>query len=624
MPAQSDATTQGLAAAYELFRRGELDQAETVCRQLLSQAGDDGDVFTLLGMVTTQKGSPQAAIGYFEKAVAIQPTVARSHNNLGLACKRAGRLDEAEAAYRKALSLDGTYAQAHNNLGVVRRELGDFKEAVMRFESALEADPVFVDARKNLAQALLESGQAARAAAEFRRVLKHVPEDSESTVSLADALHRMGDTGEALTCLDRLLNAHPGHAGALIRKGDLLEEGGELEAARAAYDRALASAPDRAEAHDKLGVVLLALGDIDEAVSCFRRAIAARPELAEAHRHLAFARRHEDVDDDVRATQGLLESEANDNSVMHASFALAKIHDDLGQYDDAFAYVSRANRLKRRTVQFDIGQDRLFFEQLKQTFDETFFSERQGWALEDSTPIFIVGMPRSGTTLVEQILASHPRVWGAGEILHLDRVLWEFHEANRETDWCSEMAALGEQEVRDVAASYLAALKRSAPGADYITDKTPGNFHYLGMIGVMFSGAKVINCLRDPLDTCLSCYQNYFTQSVSFAYDLKELGTYYRLYAGLMEHWRAVLPSLVYDLRYEDLLQDQEAETCRLLDHCGLEWDDACLAFHATKRPVQTASVAQVRQPMYRSSVGRAARYGSHLDPLREALGDLA
>lgn len=614
---------KGLAAAHELFRRGELDRAETACRNLLSQVNDDADLCALFGMILIQKGDPESSIACFEKAAALQPDAARTHNNLGIARKRAGRLRDAETAYRRAILIDGSYAQAHNNLGVVLVERGEFSDAAMSFRLAVNLDAGFLEARRNLARALLESAQFSEAASEFRRILESSPDDINVDLALASALLQLQDYDEASARLNQILKADPDHIDALFQKGLLLQEQGALTEAREALERIIAVEPDHASAYNLIGVVSQALGDLDGAVSCFRRAISIQPRFAEAHRNLAMARRHVAIDDDVRRTQQLMDFDIDEPATMHAEFALAKIDDDLGQFDDAFGHLFRANRLKRRSVRYDVSQDRIFFESLKRTFDSTFFANREHWGEDDATPIFVVGMPRSGTTLVEQIMASHPRVWGAGEILDLDRLLWAARGADQTQDWCEAMVSLNESDDEEVAASYLSALKRGTQGADRVTDKTPGNFHYIGMIRVMLPRAKIINCIRHPLDTCFSCYQNYFTRGVPFAYDLRELGTYYRLYSSLMDHWREVLPGFVYDLCYENLLQNQEAESRRLLDFCGLEWDPVCLDFHRTDRPVQTASVVQVRQPIYRSSVGRATQYANHLMPLRDALGDI-
>ena len=615
--------TKGLAAAHELFRRGELDYAEQACRNLLSQMNDDADLFALLGMVLIQKGDPEGSIVYLENAAALQPDAVRMRNNLGIAFKRVGRLQEAEAAYRRAISIDGGYAQAHYNLGVVLIERGDFRDAAASFQAAVNLDTEFLEARRNLAHALLGSNQFAESADEFRRFLDISPDDVAANLALVEILRQLEDYDKARKYLDRLLEANPDHVGALFQKCLVLQEQGALGEARDVLTRIVDADPEHAGAHNLLGVVSQALGHLDEAVRCFRCAISIEPLFAEAHRNLALARRHVEVDEDVRRTRRLMDIEMNEVATMHAEFDLAKIDDDLGEIDDAFMHLSRANRLKRRSIQYDVGQDRIFFERLKRTFDPAFFSMRQGWGEDDTTPIFIVGMPRSGTTLVEQIIASHPRAWGAGETLDLDRLLWANRGSDQPQAWCETMASLAKDDMRKLAADYLTALKRSALGADRITDKTPGNFHYIGMIRVMLPRAKIVNCIRNPLDMCFSCFQTYFTRGIHFAYELRELGIYYRLYAGLMEHWRTTLPGFVYDLRYEQLLHDQETETRNLLEFCGLEWDSACLDFHRTERPVQTASVVQVRQPIYQSSIGRAARYANHLGPLRDALGDI-
>ena len=622
-PGRPEHFAKGLAAAHELFRRGELDHAESVCRNLLSQVDDDADLLALLGMVLIQKGDSESSITYLENAAKLQPDVARTHNNLGIACKRAGRLREAETAHRRAIAIDGSYAQAHNSLGVLLVERGEFSDAAISFRSAVNLDAEFLEARRNLARALLQSEQFSEAASEFRRILEISPDDVSATLALATVLRQLEDYDGAGACLNQILKADPGHVEALFQRGLMLQEQGELHEALKALERIVVEDPDHASAHNLLGVVSQALGELDGAVSCFRRAISIQPHFAEAHRNLAMARRHVAVDDDVRRTQRLMDLDIDETAIMHAEFALAKIYDDLGQTEDAFAHLSHANRLKRSSIHYDVSQDRIFFESLKRTFDATFFSDREQWGADDATPVFIVGMPRSGTTLIEQIIASHPRVWGAGEILDLDRLLWMAPGSDGTQDWCDAMASLNENDVGEFAASYLSAVKRGTQAVDRITDKTPGNFHYIGMIRVMLPRAKIINCVRHPLDTCFSCYQNYFTRGVPFAYDLRELGTYYRLYSSMMEHWRETLPGFIYDLRYEELLRNQEAESRNVLDFCGLEWDPACLDFHRTERPVQTASAVQVRQPIYRSSLGRTSPYANHLGPLRDALGDV-
>lgn len=622
-PQRAQRLTRGLSVAHELFQLGKYDQAEEACLALLASEGSDPDILTLLGSVIIERGDPDKAIPYFVKVADLVPDKARPHNNLGIAYKRGGRLEEAEAAYRRALVIDASYAQAHNNLGTTLIERGNVIEAVRSFEAAIKFDETFLEARRNLAHALLESNQPGRAAAELQRILETSPEDIGANLSLAAIERQKRNFRRAQLHLEVILGLEPKHIDAMYRLALILEDQGRFSEALTMLERVIGLSPGHANACNSAGVLSQTLGDIDVAIKYFRRAISVRPEFAEAHRNLAFARRNVEIDDDVRRSEALLEHELDDVSAMHVSFAMAKIHDDLGEYNNAFKHLSRGNMLKRRMLDYDIGLESDFFAELEGAFDSSFFQGRIGWGLEDQTPIFVVGMPRSGTTLVEQIIASHSRAEGAGEILDLDRLLWDAVNENRQHGWGQSMHSLSRPQANDLAAAYLNGLKQRFPGAEHITDKTPGNFHYIGMIRIMLPNAKVINCTRDPVDTCFSCYQNYFTEGVSFSYTLEELGKYYRLYSRLMEHWRWELPGFVYDCSYESLLNDQEGETRRLLEFCSLEWDPACLSFHKTKRPVQTASVAQVRQPIYRSSIGRATHYEKHLAPLRDALGDI-
>tara|TARA_Y100001960_G_scaffold317026_1_gene384793 strand:- start:5536 stop:7350 length:1815 start_codon:yes stop_codon:yes gene_type:complete len=602
---------------------GRFDQAEATCLSLQVNEGNDPDILTLLGTVIIERGDPERAIQYFAEVVKLLPDHARPHNNLGIACRRAGRLEEAEAAYRCALTIDASYAQAHNNLGVVLIERGNEIGAVRSFEAAINFDETFLEARRNLARALLDSNQIERATAEFQRMLETAPGDIGANLSLAVLERQKRSFKQAQSHLKVILNLEPQHIDAMYQQALILEDQGRISEALTMLERIIGLNSNHANVYNSAGILSQTVGDIEVAIKYFRRAISVQSEFAEAHRNLAFARRHVERDDDVRRSETLMEQELDDLSAMHMSFALAKINDDLGEYDNAFEHISRGNNLKRRMLDYDIRLERDFFAELQRTFESSFFQGRSDWGLADQTPIFVVGMPRSGTTLVEQIIASHSRVEGAGEILDLDHLLWDSVNDKHQTGWSKSMQALSRSQVNGLAATYLEGLKQRFPSADHITDKTPGNFHYIGMIRTMLPNAKVINCTRDPVDTCFSCYQNYFTQGVPFSYTLEELGDYYRLYSGLMEHWRRELPEFIYDCSYESLLNDQGVETRRLLEFCNLEWDPACLAFHKTERPVQTASVVQVRQPIYRSSIGRAAHYEMHLAPLREALGGI-
>ena len=306
-------------------------------------------------------------------------------------------------------------------------------------------------------------------------------------------------------------------------------------------------------------------------------------------------------------------------------FALAKAYDDLGEYDRAFAALTRANALKRDEVDFDMTEIEARYRAIEDTFSADFLAAGADLGDPSETPVFIVGMPRSGTTLLEQILDSHPEAHGAGELLELPGLIKGLtEELGSDAAFPGCLSAVAPNRWTELGARYADTLAQRTPAARRVTDKLPENHQRVGFISLILPRAKIIHCRRDPLDTCLSCYKLLFTGGQKYSYDLRDLGRQYRLYDSLMAHWSRVLPGRILDVRYEDLVADQEAETRRILAHCGLDWDPACLRFHESDRQVMTASAIQVRRPIYRDSVDKWRRYEAHLRPLLDALGDLA
>jgi len=304
-------------------------------------------------------------------------------------------------------------------------------------------------------------------------------------------------------------------------------------------------------------------------------------------------------------------------------FALGRIFEKTGNYEKSFNFILEANTLKRGAYNYSSQTDQALFERVKTTFSLEFFKVRQSFGDQNTTPIFIVGMPRSGTTLTEQILATHPQVFGAGELEILpnlvDRVC-----AERSAAWPQEcVPKLDQNTLTQMGTEYLETLRKFSSDACYITDKLPYNFLHVGLIKIILPRAKVIHCQRNPMDTCFSIFKTEFAGLHEYAYDMAELGRYYKLYLDLMSHWEKVLPGFMYTLQYEEIVSDQKSQTKKLLDFCALPWDDACLNFHKTARRVTTASLSQVRQPLYQNSVGRWKCYERQLEPLRKAIYEI-
>lgn len=303
-------------------------------------------------------------------------------------------------------------------------------------------------------------------------------------------------------------------------------------------------------------------------------------------------------------------------------FSLGKVRDDLGEYTRAFEHYLEANRLKRAGIEYDEARQARFFRDFIRYCNAEFLRAHAGTGAASELPVFIVGMSRSGTTLVEQILGSHPEVHGAGELHFLRRCLRvELGPTDSDDELPARLASLDAAGLRRVGERYAAALAELAPAARRITDKLPGNMALVGLIHLTLPRARIIHCVREPLDTCVSCFSKLFTTGHAFSYDLRELGRFYRLYQELMHHWQTVLPlGRMLEVRYEDVVADMEGQARRLLEFCGLPWNAACLRFHENRRTVRTASLAQVRQPIYSGSVGRWRRYEKYLAPLQEAL----
>jgi tetratricopeptide (TPR) repeat protein len=376
-----------------------------------------------------------------------------------------------------------------------------------------------------------------------------------------------------------------------------------------------------------MGAALAEQGDLDAAREAYGKAVEADPMRAAYQRNLANSRRFESLDDPQLAVMEQLARDPTrvpEPERIDLQFALGKAYADLKQYERSFHHLLAGNRLKRTRIAYDDAQSVAYMQRIEDIFDAELLRIKAGSGDPAATPVFIVGMPRSGTTLIEQIIASHPAAAGVGELFDLDNIVQSLAGGNGGALRFPEMvASLSGDELRQVGARYVAAIRELAPTAEHIADKMPWNFHFPGLIHLALPNARIIHSRRDPVDTCLSCFSILFDgDSNRYTYDLGELGRFYRAYEHLMAHWRAVLPAgVMIEVQYEAVVADLENEARRIIAHCGLAWDDACLAFHKTRRPVRTSSVAQVRQPIYRSSIGRWRPYRDNLRPLLHELG---
>jgi len=447
-------------------------------------------------------------------------------------------------------------------------------------------------------------------------------------IAAAERHSQAGRFSAAEAICGDILRGQPECAPALHLLGIVAYQTGDLPSAIEQLRRAIAADRTNALYHSNLGEMCRQAGSIDDARTAFETAISLKPCEAAYYLNLIDLKTFAEGDAHLEAMERLAADIDGLPAVaqFQLHFALAKAYDDLGLYDEGFRYLAQANELKRRQIAYDETLMHDTFERIRSVFDRPTIDAKAGAGYRSPVPVFIVGMPRSGTTLIEQILASHPSVRGAGELPDLGRLVEQLRAGPADSIKYPEcVPTLSGDRLHDLGRMYVERLRRRAPGAVRITDKTLANFMYLGLIHLALPRARIIHVIRSPLDTCLSCYSKLFREGHHFTYDLGELGRYYRHYAGLMAHWRGLLPpDRLLEISYEAVIADLETEARKLVRFCGLPWDPRCLAFYDTQRPVRTASAIQVRRPIYRSSQGRWQAYRGHLGPLIAALGDLA
>jgi tetratricopeptide (TPR) repeat protein len=455
--------------------------------------------------------------------------------------------------------------------------------------------------------------------------LERYPNDPKLLAQRGVALTAQGHLEAAIDDLGTATRYSGDEAFIHSALGDALEQAGRMESARDAYTRALALEPDRAAAHNNLGAVVLSMGEIDTARGCFERAVELDPGLALAWKNLSSIHDPGSADttlvERLRACIDKPGVAASDLAYLH--FALAKLLDDTGHYDRAFTHYVTANALGGKCAEYDHQSHTRTVDRIIGQFSKDRVTRGLSGASPSQAPIFIIGMPRCGSTLVEQILSSHPLVGGAGEFSFFDAVRFGLQPDGSGYHYAAYLERLEKHDVTALAQRYLVRLHRDAPDARHVTDKLLSNYLHLGIIAMTFPRARFIHCRRDAQDTCLSIFFRELP-NVAFSWDLFDIGRHYREYERLMSHWGDVMGERVYTVRYESLVGDLESHARSLVEHCGLAWDERCLEFYTSKRAVATSSVWQVRQPIYRHAIGRWKRYAVHLDPLRAGLRGVA
>ena len=578
---------------------------------------------TYAALVCVELGDADAALARLNALPSETPGLAESYASVAAALAGRGPAGPARECYARALALDATNVPALQGAAELVLAAGDTERAVQYLLDATHAAPRDASLFHALAQTHMLQGALDLSERAIRRAIELQPQVSDYHSSLGWVLRDKGLLEESTSAIEHARRLTPERADLLHNLALTYLLMGRVDEAAALLREALRIEPGYAEAHDALGKCLRAKGDLEGAVAAHRQALAIRPDLVQAWENLSRARRFSASDGpEIERLWRLTEENVFcDRLRVPLHFALAKMLDDCAQYDDAFQHYRRANSLVRNTVSFDPHAHARLVERTVAAFDQAYFTRTAGLGHASDTPVFVVGMLRSGTTLVEQILCAHPQVHGAGELSMFQGLRLAGAQGQAGGDYLLGLESLDADAAVELARQYLRRLRRDAPPeARRATDKMPGNFLYLGLIATLFPNARVVHCTRDPLDVCLSIYFQPLTPVNAYAFDLYEIGCYYREYRRLMDHWYATLPLPIHEVVYEDLVEDLEAGSRALVAACGLGWDARCLGFYTLQRNVQTASDWQVRQPIYSSSIARWRHYEAYLEPLMKGL----
>jgi tetratricopeptide (TPR) repeat protein len=641
--------------ALTALREGRAATAERLARAIQGALPGEIKSLWLLGAALLAQDQVAAAIGALEQVLATAPDFPHARIDLARALRQSGRFEEARGHVRRVLARSPAFELAWLAYGDVLVDMEKYPDARAAYERARQSDP---HAQRIEAARTVLGAQDRKAAEEiFREILQGdashvgalcglaavslaagVPRDAERLLrhalrqsahlpliwrGLSQALLDGGRLPQAEAAIRKLLKVEPENPKNWVVLGTVYTRLMRQQDALVAYGEAAKLNPGEVRLHLSIGHLQQTLGRRQECEQAYKDCLRLDPAFGEAYWSLADLKNYLFSDAEIAAMQALVRDDGEDDDQAQLHFALGRALEHKADYPAAFAHYRAGNTRRRRRVPFSIEKFEDKTRRVRELFDAAFFSERAGAGCTDPAPVFIVGLPRSGSTLVEQILASHSAVEGTFELPNVLTIVREFDHANPEHDAYPES-------VRAAPLPLLAGLGRryieeTAPlrsGRAHFIDKMPNNFSHVGLIHAMLPRAIIIDVRRHPMDSCFSTYKQYFAEGQSFSYDLDDLGRYFRCYLSLMDHWDEVLPGRVLHLQYEDLVHAPEANIRRLLQHCGLPFEASCLSFHETRRPVRTASAEQVRQPLYTSGVGYWKNFERELEPLRRALGD--
>jgi len=529
---------------------------------------------------------------------------------------------EAESFCQQVLTNEPENSEALKLSGIIAMNTGDFGRAVQAFSRVVVLRPDSASDYYNLGLAYINTGDSVSSAQNLQKSLELQPGLACAYADLCMALTQCGDNEAAISAGEKAVSLLPDSHVAHYNLGRAYDEWKKFDYAIKHYQKAAALFPDHPGIQLSLAVSYTDMGNVQAALECYRKIIELYPEDVEAYRQLARINKFTSPDHkDVRKLKAILsEPWLKDTDKISIYFALGKVYQDCKLYDEAFAYYEQANRLQDVNARFVPEELADYITSIINVSSGVILREKSALGSDSKMPVFIVGVPRSGTSLVEQILSSHQDVFGAGELDWFSNTANNIsNNLNTVQTYPQCVVELDKTGIDKLASDYLSYLRSHAGDELMVINKMPGNFLHLALIHILFPNARIIHCRRDPRDSCISMYTEYFPDAVPYSYDLLKLGAFYKQYERIMNHWRSVIPaSSMIEIDYENLVKDQVRESRRLVKFIGLEWDDSCVDFHRKSRRVHTASDLQVKRPMYSSSIGRWKHYEKHLEALEQ------
>ena len=612
----SDPPQEQTNELISFYNQGRFEEVLSNVKSLLDWFPKAIVLYNLQGASNAALQRLDAAINSYKHALKIKPDHAESYNNMGTILKDRGDLDMAINSFKQALKIKPDYAEAYYNLGLALQDKGDLDMAIQSYKQALNIKPDYAQSYNNMGNALNKKGERDVAIESYKNAIKIKPDYAEAFNNMGVALKERNDPSAALESFKQALKIKPDYAEAYLNMGNTLKDKQDLDAAIDCYNQAVKINPNYPEAYNNMGTALQEKGDLNTAINCYKQALKIKPSHTETHLNISAIKKYDVLDMQIlqmKAQYTNHRPESDDRC--NICFALAKASEDLENLEEAFDYLKEGNAIRKKNLSYDIKVDQILFKSIKKADQAAPYIPYCSFQkIAEIIPVFILGMPRSGTTLIEQIVSSHSEVTGAGELNFIDEFGFKIITGEQQVN---------EANLRRFRDQYLNGISQVSDGSSFVTDKMPHNFRAIGLISRALPEAKIIHVKRDAAATCWSSFKQFFAvQGLGYCYDLSDVVKYFELYDNLMQFWRERYADRIYEVNYDQLTFEQESKTRGIIHHLELDWQEACLSPHENSRSVRTASQNQVREKIYRDSSQQWRKFEPFLNGAFDVLAD--